>query len=246
MYWMRFIQLRLYCKRKALCEFHCRVNPHDLNKAEVIWLSLHNFYTKLRLHLVFLKFSCSASLSLSSAQLCDQSVGPKQRPRLPPRLIRRLALRFWGGGGVTHWGLSIYLHLSTKTAPSWGWRSLYLTRFHPRMTHLSLDSLILISLFPFYTRLPLFDSPCLGEFGRSSCSRWDPHRLRQKQRDNPLCTVDTQTQHKKTPHLRKGTQKHTHQQNQTSKSLNTRRVASNTEKRIWWASQRFIFLPELW
>lgn len=107
----------------------------------------------------------------------------------------------WGFGGsrVTRWGLSIYLHLSTKTAPSWGWRSLYLTWFHPRMTHLSLDSLILISLFPFYARLPLFDSPCLGEFGRSSCSHWDPHRLRQKQRDNPLCTVDTQTQQKKTP-----------------------------------------------
>lgn len=66
----------------------------------------------------------------------------------------------------------VYLHLSTKTTPSEGWRSLYFTLFHPRMTHLSLDSLILISLFSFdvvylYLILPawlnLGETPVLAE-----------------------------------------------------------------------------------
>lgn len=86
------------------------------------------------------------------------------------------ALGIEGGGlrRIIRWSLSISLHLGTKTAPSRGWRSLYLSVFHPRMTRLSLDSLILISLFPFYARLPPFDSPCLVEFMRGSCSRWSP------------------------------------------------------------------------
>lgn len=42
---------------------------------------------------LLVKFSCSLAFSEGPAQLCDQSVGPKQRPCLPPRLIRHLALR---------------------------------------------------------------------------------------------------------------------------------------------------------
>lgn len=125
--------------------------PHDQNK--------------------FVKFFCR----FSSVKLSDQRVGPKDRPCLPPRLIRRSALR--GGEGlrrIRRWSLSISLHLGTKAAPSGGRRSLYLTLFHPRMTRLSLDSLILISLFPLYACPPLFDSPCLAEFMRGSCSRSNP------------------------------------------------------------------------
>lgn len=73
----------------------------------------------------------------------------------------------WEGVDMNHTSLSISLHLDKKTASSGGWRSL----FHPRVTRLSLDSLILICWFPFYACLPPFDSPCLVEFMSGSCSQ---------------------------------------------------------------------------
>lgn len=89
----------------------------------------------------------SLAFAFSSAQLCDQSIRPKRRPRLPPCLIGHSALTDMRPRRDRLWSLSICLHVGTKTASSGGWRSPNLTPFHPRMTHLSLDSLILISLF---------------------------------------------------------------------------------------------------
>lgn len=137
-------------------------------KPKVTWLSRHNSSIKSCLPLAFLKYAWSLAFSFSSAQLCDQSIGPK---RLPPRLIRHLELRV-GGWAESDDGICRSIWISRQLRLGFG--GLYLTLFHPRMTHLSLDSLILISLFSFCACLSLFDSLCLVEFGRGSCSCWNP------------------------------------------------------------------------
>lgn len=119
---------------------------------------------------VFLGFSPQLQLSTTLWSKC----------RMGQRVVSLhawSATRHCGWGGLS-WvplrSFSIHLHLSTKTAPSGGWRSLYLSQFHPRMTHKSQDSLILISLLSFCTRLSLFDFSCLAELERGSCSCSNP------------------------------------------------------------------------
>lgn len=78
---------------------------HKTTGASSVWGSLSGSSTRpeqnksyLTVPAQLMSFSRGLAFCFSSAKLCDQSAGPRQRPRLAPRLIRHLASRAgnWG------------------------------------------------------------------------------------------------------------------------------------------------------
>lgn len=180
---------------------------HKTNRASSVWGSLSGSSTRpeqnksyLTVPTQLINFSRGLAFCFSSAKLCDQSVGPRQRPRLAPRLIRHLALRVGNGGqqqvirsgcvdrsasrhkGSSVWGLEV--SVSHSVSPTHDAREPGFT--YP---HLPVPC-------PYPSTSIWFSLP--GWIYERLLFLLKPHRLRQKQRDNPLCTADTQTRKQKT------------------------------------------------
>lgn len=73
--------------------------PTALNKAEVIWLSLHNFYTKLRLHLLFLKVSLQCILESQLGTTLWSKRRTEAKTPSASSLDQALGIEGWGGRG---------------------------------------------------------------------------------------------------------------------------------------------------
>lgn len=220
---------------------------HKTNRASSVWGSLSGSSTRpeqnksyLTVPAQLISFSRGLAFCFSSAKLCDQSVGPRQRPRLAPRLIRHLALRAgnWGQQRVIRSGCVDRSASRHKGSSVWG--------LEVSVSHSVSPTLDAREPGFTYPHLPV-PSPCPSTSIWFSLPGWiyerllfllKPHRLRQKQRDNPPCTADTQTRKQKTSCLWKT---HTHQQNQTSRSLNTHRGGfKHREKELMDVSKIYI------
>ena len=165
------------------------------------------------------------NLLLSHFFLFHSSSFPSVSPSISP--LQKFAIKALGWSVCLHDAVCRSIWISAQRQLGLGVGGLlYLTLFHPRMTHSSLDSLILISLYSLCARLSLFDSLRLAGFCERLLFLLKPPTAETKaKRRSALHGRHTDT-HEKTSHLRTSAQKPTPRQNPTSKSLNTRTAAS--------------------